>query len=51
MSGGTKRYYANQQEARWQHHKASAPQPTIGTLVEDAMSAIRKRFSTHWSVW
>jgi len=27
-------------EARWQHLKASAPQPTIGTLVDDAMSAI-----------
>src|SRR5438093_4438553 len=27
-------------EARWQHLKASAPQPTIGTLVDDAMAAI-----------
>ena len=27
-------------EARWSHLKASAPQPTIGTLVDDAMSAI-----------
>src|SRR5258707_6296531 len=26
-------------EARWSHLKASAPQPTIGTLVDDAMSA------------
>ena len=29
-------------EARWQHLKASAPQPTIGTLVDDAMSAIER---------
>jgi type I restriction enzyme M protein len=27
-------------EARWQHLKANAPQPTIGTLVDDAMTAI-----------
>ena len=27
-------------EARWSHLKASAPQPTIGTLVDDAMAAI-----------
>src|SRR5437667_1055090 len=27
-------------EARWQYLKANAPQPTIGTLVDDAMSAI-----------
>ena len=30
------------QEARWQHLKASAPQPTIGTWVDDAMSAIER---------
>jgi len=29
-------------EARWQHLKASGPQPTIGTLVDDAMSAIER---------
>ena len=29
-------------EARWQHLKASAPQPAIGTLVDDAMSAIER---------
>ncbi|HYH44063.1 MAG TPA: class I SAM-dependent DNA methyltransferase, partial [Thermoanaerobaculia bacterium] len=29
-------------EARWQFLKASAPQPTIGTLVDDAMSAIER---------
>ena len=29
-------------EARWQHLKASAPQPTIGTLVYDAMAAIER---------
>lgn len=29
-------------EARWEFIKASAPQPTIGTLVDDAMSAIEQ---------
>jgi type I restriction enzyme M protein len=29
-------------EARWQHLKASAPQATIGKLVDDAMSAIER---------
>jgi type I restriction enzyme M protein len=29
-------------EARWPHLKASAPQPTIGTLVDDAMAAIER---------
>jgi type I restriction enzyme M protein len=29
-------------EARWQHLKGSAPQPTIGKLVDDAMSAIER---------
>ncbi len=29
-------------EARWQHLKASAPQPTIGTLVDDAMAALER---------
>ncbi|HEY5472966.1 MAG TPA: class I SAM-dependent DNA methyltransferase, partial [Candidatus Limnocylindrales bacterium] len=29
-------------EARWQHLKSNAPQPTIGTLVDDAMSAIER---------
>ena len=29
-------------EARWQHLKASAPQATIGTLVDDAMTAIER---------
>src|SRR5512134_613647 len=29
-------------EARWHHLKASAPQPTIGTLVDDAMAAIER---------
>src|SRR5664280_3128771 len=29
-------------EARWARLKASAPQPTIGTLVDDAMAAIER---------
>jgi type I restriction enzyme M protein len=29
-------------EARWSHLKASAPQPTIGSLVDDAMTAIER---------
>src|SRR6266851_5432230 len=29
-------------EARWSHLKASAPQPTIGKTVDDAMSAIER---------
>ncbi len=29
-------------EARWAHLKANAPQPTIGKLVDDAMSAIER---------
>ena len=29
-------------EARWQFLKASAPQPTIGTIVDDAMAAIER---------
>src|SRR5574339_616997 len=29
-------------EARWSFLKASAPQPTIGTLVDDAMAAIER---------
>jgi type I restriction enzyme M protein len=29
-------------EARWSHLKASAPQPTIGTLLDDAMTAIER---------
>jgi type I restriction enzyme M protein len=29
-------------EARWAHLKASASQPTIGTLVDDAMAAIER---------
>jgi type I restriction enzyme M protein len=29
-------------EARWSHLKASAPQPTIGTSVDDAMTAIER---------
>src|ERR1044071_58237 len=29
-------------EARWAHLKASAPQPTIGKLVDDAMSALER---------
>ena len=29
-------------EARWQHLKANAPQPSIGTLVDDAMAAIER---------
>jgi len=33
-------------EARWSHLKASAPQPTIGTLVDDAMAAIERDNST-----
>jgi type I restriction enzyme M protein len=30
------------QEARWAHLKANAPQPTIGKLVDDAMTAIER---------
>jgi type I restriction enzyme M protein len=29
-------------EARWERIKASAPQPTIGTIVDDAMAAIER---------
>src|SRR6267142_1573853 len=29
-------------EARWSHLKASAPQPTIGSIVDDAMTAIER---------
>ena len=29
-------------EVRWSHLKASAPQPTIGKIVDDAMSAIER---------
>lgn len=29
-------------EARWQHLKASAPQPAIGKLIDDAMTAIER---------
>src|SRR5437588_4106 len=29
-------------EARWTHLKANAPQPSIGTLLDDAMSAIER---------
>ena len=29
-------------EARWQHLKAQAPQATIGTLIDDAMTAIER---------
>jgi len=29
-------------EARWSHLKASAPQPTIGRTVDDAMDAIER---------
>ncbi len=29
-------------EARWSHLKAKAPQPTIGTIVDDAMTAIER---------
>ncbi|MGH2457734.1 MAG: type I restriction-modification system subunit M, partial [Chloroflexota bacterium] len=29
-------------EARWSHLKANAPRPTIGTLVDEAMSAIER---------
>ena len=29
-------------EARWSHLKASAPQPTIGKLLDDAMEAIER---------
>src|SRR5713226_3641601 len=29
-------------EARWSHLRANAPQPTIGQLVDDAMSAIER---------
>jgi type I restriction enzyme M protein len=30
------------QEARWSHLKGNAPQPTIGKLVDDAMTAIER---------
>src|SRR5438045_5362857 len=29
-------------EARWTYLRANAPQPTIGTLVDDAMTAIER---------
>ncbi len=29
-------------EARWSHLKASAPQPTVGKIVDDAMAAIER---------
>jgi len=29
-------------EARWQHLKGKAPQPTIGTIVDDAMASIER---------
>src|SRR5881397_3960474 len=29
-------------EARWTHLKANAPQPSIGTMVDDAMTAIER---------
>lgn len=29
-------------EARWSHLKANAPQPTIGTIVDDAMTAVER---------
>ena len=29
-------------EARWTHLKANAPQPTIGTIVDDAMTAVER---------
>src|SRR6266704_4056117 len=29
-------------EARWSHLKSNAPQPTVGKLVDDAMSAIER---------
>src|SRR5574342_1291127 len=32
-------------EARWQHLKANAPQPTIGKLVVDALRAIERAIS------
>src|SRR5258708_14996917 len=31
-------------EARWTFLKANAPQPTIGTLIDDAMSAIERAY-------
>lgn len=33
-------------EARWSHLKASAPQPTIGKLVDDAMEAVERDNAT-----
>ena len=33
-------------EARWTYLKASAPQPTIGTIVDDAMAAIERENAT-----
>ncbi|MCL5734246.1 MAG: type I restriction-modification system subunit M [Actinobacteria bacterium] len=33
-------------EARWSHLKSKAPQPTIGTIVDDAMSAIERENSS-----
>ncbi len=37
-------------EARWSHLKAKAPQPTIGKLVDDAMTAIERDNPTLKSV-
>ena len=33
-------------KARWSHLKANAPQPTIGTFVDDAMAAIERDYET-----
>src|SRR2546428_668928 len=38
-------------EARWSHLKASAPQPTIGTIVDDAMTAIERDNQSLKGVW
>jgi len=37
-------------EARWQHLKSMAPQPTIGQLIDDAMTAIERDNQTLKSV-
>src|SRR5262245_52699388 len=39
---GAARIFWVPKEARWSHIKANAPQPSIGTIVDEAMSAIER---------
>jgi type I restriction enzyme M protein len=38
-------------EARWSHLKAQARQPTIGTLVDDAMAGVERDRSPSTTLW